>query len=162
MVFICPALLAIGAMLACAAPAAAQPGSVSRPPPATVIDVASGTSTVRYLLLMPPGVVAPRPTAAVILFAGGDGYLQLTSAGEIKSGLKGNFLVRSRELFAQNNLITAVVAAPNAVRLSQKARWSADHARVYTAVIADLRRRTEVRKVWLIGTSSGTLSVANI
>jgi hypothetical protein len=114
-------------------------------------------------LLAPlPSYAAYRPTIAVMLFAGGNGRLGLTPEGAITTPLAENFLVRSRKLFAQHNLIVAVVDTPGAQPVSEATRWSEDYARIMTDVIGDLRSRTPVRKIWLVGTSSGTLSAASI
>jgi pimeloyl-ACP methyl ester carboxylesterase len=128
-----------------------------------VVTIGGGTTWVRYLLLAPLPSYAPyRPTTAVMLFAGGNGLLGLTPEGIITTSLAGNFLVRSRTLFAQHNLLVAVVDAPGALPASEATRWSEDYARIMTDVIGDLRSRTPVQKIWLIGTSSGTLSAASI
>ena len=50
--------------------------------------------------------------AAVILFAGSHGGLQISPDGSFKWGA-GNFLVRSRQLFAEQGLLVVVVDAPS-------------------------------------------------
>lgn len=162
-------LLAFTAVVALAKSGAAQPGPVSPPPPlgpsikTDVVDVMSGNSTIRYLLLTPLPLLEPKPTIAVILFAGGTGLLGITDTGGFASAsLAQNFLVRSRGFFTQHNVITAIVDAPDGAALTQAERWSAHHASLFTRVIADLRGRSGARKIWLVGTSSGSLSVANI
>jgi len=128
-----------------------------------VVTIGGGTTWVRYLLLAPLPSYAPyRPTIAVVLFTGGNGRLGLTPEGVITTPLAENFLVRSRKLFAQHNLIVAVVDTPGAQPVSEATRWSEDYARIMTDVIGDLRSRTPVRKIWIVGTSSGTLSAASI
>ena len=62
--------------------------------------------TQSFLLVRP----AARPTAAVVLFAGGNGALKL---GTGRPGLGGNFLVRNRARFAEHGLLVAVVDAPS-------------------------------------------------
>jgi len=58
-------------------------------------------------------VLAPQnPKAAVILFAGGHGGLQISSGGEFKWG-EGNFLVRTRQLFADQDFLVVLVDAPS-------------------------------------------------
>ncbi|MEK6716445.1 MAG: alpha/beta hydrolase, partial [candidate division NC10 bacterium] len=67
-----------------------------------------------------PGVTQPfllvkpdrPPVASVILFAGGNGQLAL-SAWATGGGKRGNFLVRSRALFAERGFLAAVVDAPS-------------------------------------------------
>jgi len=48
------------------------------------------------------------------------------------------------------------VVVPEAVR------WSVDYAKTMLAVIGDLRARSGVQRIWLVGTSSGTLSAVSI
>src|SRR5262245_23972086 len=63
--------------------------------------------TISYLLLQPGG---PRPpTAAVVLLAGGNGALGLAADGSITTPLVNNFLIRSRQLFANNGLYVAAL-----------------------------------------------------
>jgi dienelactone hydrolase len=116
----------------------------------------------KFILIMPD-----QPTAAVILFAGGKGALGL--GGEFGGASIGwgrnNFLVRSRDEFAERNLMVAVVDAPSD-RQGKRGmlggfRSSDDHVTDIDAVIAELRRRADV-PVWLVGTSRGTESAAHI
>src|SRR5258705_9273946 len=73
-----------------------------------VVDVASRAGvTQRFLLLNPDDA-----KATVILFAGGHGGLQMSPDGTMKD-LRGNFLVRTRDLFAAQNLAVAVIDAPS-------------------------------------------------
>ena len=60
-----------------------------------------------FLLIKPD-----KPVASVILFAGGHGGLGLKSASSMTWGT-GNFLVRSRDLFASQNLMVAVIDSPS-------------------------------------------------
>lgn len=48
------------------------------------------------------------PKATVILFAGGHGGLQITGEDSFKWG-KGNFLIRSRDIFKDQGLLVIVV-----------------------------------------------------
>jgi dienelactone hydrolase len=102
------------------------------------------------------------PRAAVILFTGGDGFVGIDGEGRLQRG--GNFLVRSRQLFAEQGLATVVVDAPSDKQryphLSGE-RQRAEHVADIRAVIAWLRAETGV-PVWLVGTSRGTQSVAYI
>lgn len=54
----------------------------------------------------------PQPRATVILFAGGHGGLQIFRNGSFRWG-EGNFLARSRRLFAEQGLQVIVVDAPS-------------------------------------------------
>lgn len=101
-----------------------------------------------------------KPDAAVILFAGGHGALGLVDAGKMRWGA-GNFLVRSRDKFAEHNLLVAVIDAPADQQdgMSAVFRMSSAHAGDIGAVAAHLRKLANV-PVWLVGTSMGTFSAA--
>ena len=129
---------------------------IMRPPPPVEVEVRPGV-TVKYLALSPK----MRPHNAVILFAGGNGLLDLQANGSIGTNLSGNFLVRSRERFVQRDLFVAVVDTPNQVAIDGNVRLSAQYAEDMSRVIADVRTRAGGR-VWLVGTSSGTISAASI
>src|SRR6478672_2071811 len=73
-----------------------------------VIDVASRSGITQRFLLIP----ATDAKAAVVLFAGGHGGLQLTDAGTPRWG-NNNFLVRSARLFVAHGLTVAVIDAPS-------------------------------------------------
>ena len=106
---------------------------------------------------------AEKPKAAVILFAGGHGGLMLTSQGVLGWG-RGNFLVRTRALFAQQGLLVAVVDAPSdrqAPPYLSGFRQTREHAADVKAVIAWLKKEAGV-PVWLVGTSRGTQSVGSL
>jgi len=99
--------------------------------------------------------------AALVLFAGGHGGLQLASDGGFGWGA-GNFLIRSRELFAEQGLRVVIVDAPSD-RQSHPFlggfRQTSEHVADVKAVIAWLKRETAI-PVWLVGTSRGTQSAA--
>jgi pimeloyl-ACP methyl ester carboxylesterase len=124
-----------------------------------VVDVESRTGvTQRFLLLQPADA-----KAAVILFAGGHGGLHMSADGTIKE-LRGNFLVRSRDLFVGQGLAVAVIDAPSDRQSFQyltNFRQTPEHVADVKAAIAWLRQELKL-PVWLIGTSRGTLSVAHI
>lgn len=111
---------------------------------------------------MPVLFVAPErpPVASVILFPGGDGRHGIAQRGP-DWGLEGNFLIRSRVLFAEHGFLVAVVDAPSDQPDGMyRARVTEAHARDAAAVIGEARRRAP-GPVWLVGTSMGTLSAAN-
>jgi pimeloyl-ACP methyl ester carboxylesterase len=111
--------------------------------------------TQAFLLVRPTGA----PVASVVLFAGGNGLLALGSG---KLGLAGNFLVRNRGRFAAQGLVVAVIDSPSDHPGGLDGfRTSAAHAEDVRAVIAALRQEANV-PVWLIGTSMGTVSAANV
>lgn len=115
--------------------------------------------TQRLLLLEPAG----KPVASLILFTGGDGVLKLGDDGQLHAGA-GNFLVRTRQRWAEQGFQVAVVDAPsdhpdNLNRADF--RSSAEHAQDIAQVIDSLRQRAAV-PVWLVGTSRGTTSAASV
>jgi hypothetical protein len=62
--------------------------------------------TQAFLLVRPAG----RPSAAVVLFTGGNGVLGLASG---RLGSAGNFLVRNRGRFAEHGLLVALIDTPS-------------------------------------------------
>ncbi|MGC3963658.1 MAG: alpha/beta hydrolase [Rhodocyclaceae bacterium] len=105
-------------------------------------------------------IATPGAKAAVILFSGGDGGLQIGEDGQ-PARQKGNFLVRTRQSFAAQGLFVVMVDAPSdrqAPPFLQGFRQSAQHVADVKAVIAWTRSASKL-PVWLIGTSRGTQSV---
>jgi len=98
----------------------------------------------------------------VLLFAGGHGLLQLDGGGQ-PQGLRGNFLIRARSHLAARGIGVVLVDAPSD-RQGERGlfgwRQSAEHAADIGAAVRAMRERFR-RPVWLIGTSAGTVSVAN-
>ena len=118
--------------------------------------------TLRYLAIFKPNTL---PATAVILFAGGNGLLDINANGKIGTDLEKNFLVRSRARFAGQGLLVAVVDTPGKVLLDGQIRLSPQYAQDIGHVIQDVRKRLKHWhnvKVWLVGTSSGTLSAAGV
>jgi len=117
--------------------------------------------TQAYLLRHDP---AAAPKVAAILFPGGDGLLNLrVEDGAIKYSLAGNFLVRTRDLLQDAEVAVAVIDVPSELLrrgYSDEFRASKDHAADVLAVVADLRSRFTGAKVFLVGTSRGTVSAA--
>ena len=127
--------------------------------PEQVVDIPTRDGVTQRLILIKP----ERPVVTVILFAGGHGGLQISPEGEIGWG-KGNFLVRSRQLFAEQGLVVAVVDAPSDHQgppYLSNFRQRPEHATDIKAVIAWLRQDAKL-PVWLVGTSRGTQSAAYI
>ncbi len=144
---------ALAALVLIAASAAPGPGEAAE----RVVDVPTRPGvTQRFVLLTPP-----EPKAAVVLLAGGHGGLQIADDGRFGWG-GGNFLVRSRQLFADRGLAVAVVDAPSdrqSAPFLSGFRQTREHAADLKAVIAWLREQVKT-PVWLIGTSRGTQSAA--
>jgi dienelactone hydrolase len=124
-----------------------------------VIDIPTRPGVTQRMLVLAP----ESPKAAVVLFAGGHGGLQISSNGSLKWG-GGNFLVRTRQLFASNGLVVVVVDAPSDRQNPPYLggfRQRAEHVADIKAVIAWLKQQANI-PVWLVGTSRGTQSVAFI
>jgi pimeloyl-ACP methyl ester carboxylesterase len=124
-----------------------------------VVDVPTRPGVTQRMIVLSP----PDPKAAVILLPGGHGGLQVFPNGSMKWG-EGNFLVRTRQLFADAGLTVAVVDAPSdrqSPPFLGGFRQKPEHAEDIKAVISWLRENAKV-PVWLIGTSRGTVSAAYV
>ena len=121
---------------------------------AELVSLPTRAGVTQDFILVQPTAGAPK--AAVILFAGGGGALRLASSGAATKN--GNFLVRSRNLFADAGLLVAVPDTPSdhGSGYGKLFRSSDEHASDIAAVIAYLRAKALV-PVWLVGTSLGTL-----
>lgn len=118
--------------------------------------------TQKFVLIKPD-----QPVGAVILFAGGNGVLNLSvDAGgtPVIGSLSGNFLVRTRQEYVNRGFMVAVVDAPSDYQgvngMLGGFRASAEHAQDIAAVVAYMQSQANL-PVWLIGTSRGTESAAN-
>lgn len=122
-----------------------------------VVDIPTRAGVSQRMLVLSPQA----PKAAVVLFAGGHGGLRIFPNGSFNWG-EGNFLVRSRQLFADQGLLVAVVDAPSDRQSPPYLagfRQRPEHVADIRAVIAWLREQAKV-PVWLVGTSRGTQSAA--
>lgn len=126
--------------------------------PQQVVDLSTRMGVSQRLLVLEPAVP---PKAVVLNFAGGHGGLQIGPSGSMVWG-EGNFVVRTRQLFAAQGLVVAVVDAPSDKQsppyLSGK-RQTPEHAADIRAAIAWARQKYQL-PIWLVGTSRGTQSVA--
>jgi hypothetical protein len=122
-----------------------------------VVDIPTRPQVTQRLLVLSP----KDPKAAIVLLPGGHGGLQISPSGSFGWG-KGNFLVRSRQLFADQGLLVAVVDAPSDRQYRPYLsgfRGTREHATDLKAVVSWLRNQANV-PVWLVGTSRGTESAA--
>jgi len=116
-----------------------------------------GDTTLRYALKVPAD-----PKGAMVLLAGGAGFLDLDDQG-CPRRLKGNSLVRFQPIFQREGFATALVDAPSDHQGPDGLadfRAKDGHAQDLGKVIADLRARLKL-PVWVIGTSRGAISAAN-
>jgi hypothetical protein len=99
------------------------------------------------------------PIGSVILFAGGNGKLALSAEGI--GGGANNFMVRTRRRFVEAGFVTAVIDAPPDRKKGLAGfRTTEQHAEDVAQLIAWLTQKWNL-PVALIGTSRGTISVAN-
>ena len=122
-----------------------------------VVDLPTRSGVTQRIQVAMPAA----PKAAVILLAGGHGGLQISQDGVLKWG-SGNFLIRSRQLFADRGIAVAVIDAPSDRQVPPYLngfRQTPEHVLDIKAVIAWLREQTKL-SVWLVATSRGTQSAA--
>jgi hypothetical protein len=136
----------------------ASASAIARADP--VVTISSRNHLIRAILLKPTGV----PKGAVILFAGDNGRLDIQSDGTIRF-LQQNFLVRARALFARAGYATLVPDLAKDMKQGEigvvaNYRGTEDYAEDIELMVRYMRSQG-VGKVWTIGTSRGTLSVAN-
>lgn len=127
--------------------------------PQRVVDIPTRPGVSQRVVVLSPQA----PKAAVVLFAGGHGGLQISPSGSFRWG-EGNFLIRTRQLFAEQGLLVVVVDAPSDRQDSPYLsgfRQTPEHVEDIKAVIAWVRGQAKV-PVWLVGTSRGTQSAAFI
>jgi hypothetical protein len=105
-------------------------------------------------------IAGDSPKAVVILLAGGLGRLKIFDNGSIR--IDGNFLVRSRSLFAQQGLAVVVLDTPSDHEggMTPSFRGTGEHVADLAAAIAWARDKWH-KPVWLVGTSRGTQSAAH-
>lgn len=143
-----PRAVALGLMIASAAPALAQTESVA--------EIVTRGQLLRFLLIKPEN-----PVGSVILLAGGHGILDLDAEGKIGWGA-GNQLVRTRGQYARAGFVTATPDVAADLKRGGGVpglRWSPDHAADIGNLVKHLRALAS--PVYLIGTSRAALSVAN-
>jgi dienelactone hydrolase len=124
-----------------------------------VVDIPTRPGVSQRVLVLSP----PNPKASVILMPGGHGGLQISPNGAFNWG-EGNFLVRTRQQFADQGFLVVVVDAPSDRQSSPYLtgfRQTPEHVVDIKSVIAWLREQAKV-PVWLVGTSRGTQSAAYV
>ena len=116
-----------------------------------------------YLLVQDPSAA---PKAVAILFIGGLGAMNLAKraeSGPLKFGPGTNYLVRIRERLVDADIADAIVDAPSdklPQGMEDEFRLGADHLADIRALIADLKKRFQGARIYLVGTSRGTISAA--
>jgi hypothetical protein len=125
----------------------------------TVVDIPTIPGVTQRVLAMKH----PTPKATVVLLAGGHGGLQIQPSGSIQWG-GGNFLIRSRQLFADQGFTVVVLDAPSnrqSPPFLSGFRQSSEHVSNLKATMTWAREQAKV-PVWLVGTSRGTQSAAYV
>lgn len=106
----------------------------------------------------------PLPKVVAVMFSGGEGLLRLRWEGKAVTTDAGrNFLVRTRGLFRDTEVAVAIVDSPSdrqRAGMDDGFRTGGAHVEDIAAVVKDLRSRFPLAKVFLVGTSRGTLSAA--
>jgi pimeloyl-ACP methyl ester carboxylesterase len=98
------------------------------------------------------------PTAIVVLFAGGEGTVEIGDSGTI-GRYAGNFLIRTQSLWLEQGFAVEILAAPKDLSLIGHRHTEAYADAVGCAV--DFARSKANVPVWLVGTSAGTTGAAN-
>jgi pimeloyl-ACP methyl ester carboxylesterase len=121
-----------------------------------VVDIPTRPGVTQRMLVLQPAEVS----SALVLLPGGLGRVGISDSGTLRNA--GNFLVRSRELFAQHGHAVLLLDTPGdrAEGLGGDFRESAEHAADLGAAVAWARARFG-KPVGLVGTSRGTHSAAH-
>lgn len=123
----------------------------------SVVDLPARPGITQRILYLAPD---SKPRAAAILFAGGNGALNIFPNGSI-GWAERSFLVRNRARFVEHGIAIALLDAPSDKRAGLNGfRDSAEHAVDVASAIAWLREKVGA-KVWLVGHSRGTESVVS-
>lgn len=101
-------------------------------------------------------------THTVLLFPGGGGWVKLKDDGELRR-MKGNFVVRTRDMLIDAEMNVVIVDSPtdnySPWGMSGGFRSSAEHMADITALIKKVKEISP-KPIWLSGTSRGSESVA--
>jgi hypothetical protein len=109
---------------------------------------------------------AATPKIVVISFIGSLGAIGLerrAQKGPVKFGPTANFLVRIRDQMTDRDVADVIVDSPSDQLpggMSDRFRLGQDHATDIRALIGDLKQRFPGAKIFLLGTSRGTISAA--
>ena len=110
---------------------------------------------------------ATEPKVIVISFPGGAGAIGLAKRaenGQIKFGPGTNFLIRIRSAMVDADFADVIVDAPSdhlPAGMRDDFRLSGEHATDMRALVGDLKKRFPSARIYLVGTSRGTVSAAS-
>ena len=118
--------------------------------------------TETYMLIrLPPDAT---PKAIAVAFVGGVGVAELADkTAPVKFGSSANFLIRVRSRLVDADVAEVIVDAPSdklPQGMSDEFRMGSEHLADIRAVLADVRKRFPEAKLFLVGTSRGTISAA--
>ncbi len=99
------------------------------------------------------------PVGSVILLAGGTGVLDINEQGRIEK-LAGNHLIRTRAAYVRAGYAMFAPDLASDLKGTQRYRFIAAHANDLSLVVAAARQAGS--PVWVIGTSRGAVSAANL
>ncbi len=108
-------------------------------------------------------VAGARPRAVALMFPGGPGVVDLPA--DVDRLERGSyFFLRARDLFRDREVAVAILDAPtdHADGMYDDFRTGREHVEDVAAVLKELRARFPGAKVFLVGTSRGTVSVAHL
>ena len=154
-------LLALGLLLALGGFAHAQPGG-SDPNlvnPHVVVTAQRQGYTIAGMVTHLAGAKAFK--YGIALFPGHPGIMKIREEdGQIKFELRGNFLVRSRRQWLDEETLVVVVDAPSDqwASFSQDFRATARYGEDVAALLAETGRRYGIEDWTLVGTSEGSIS----
>ncbi len=115
-------------------------------------------ATESYLLTFEPGRAYQ---VVAVLFPGGDGHIGLARSADGVAVRSNNFLVRTRRQFAAAGIAGAIIETPSDMpSLSDLTRMDREHMADIASIVQDVKRRFPSAKVFLVGTSRGTVSAA--
>jgi hypothetical protein len=119
---------------------------------------------VAYARPLAPPAGTPAAFATVFLIAGGNGVLQLDGNGDVQK-LDGNFLIRSGYRFLASGLNVAMIDAnpdfPDPAGFGS-GRSTQSHADLLAKATEVISSKLPSAPIWVVGTSNGTISVANL
>ncbi len=103
-----------------------------------------------------------QPVATVIMFPGGKGSFNVEQQSDGGIAISDqNFLIRTRQMFANAHIAVIVLNSPSdrPNGMNEAFRTGGDHAMDVAATIAWARQHVDA-PVWLVGTSTGSISAA--
>ena len=138
--------------------AQALPGN-SAVPSGELLTVQSRDGVTERLYVQTPGGTPPW---IVVLFAGDDGALHLTSGGA--TTLRGNFLIRTASYWVRQDDAAVMIDTPSdhADGVEDAFRHTKESLVDIEAAVQAIRQRFPSSRIALVGTSRGTSSVGNV